>query len=76
MNLINIMVPQQTTMMTETNHMEEYHPLSDKWTLWAHLPHNTDWSINSYIPIFTFTTIENTIAIIESLPSILVENCM
>jgi hypothetical protein len=70
------MVTQQTTMMTETNHMEEFHPLSDKWTLWAHLPHNTDWSIKSYIPISTFTTVEDTIAVTENLPSILVENCM
>lgn len=70
------MVTHQTTMMTETNHMEEFHPLSDKWTLWAHLPHNTDWSIKSYIPIFTFTAVENTIAITENLPGILVENCM
>jgi hypothetical protein len=70
------MVTHQTTMMTETNHMEDFHPLSDKWTLWAHLPHNTDWSIKSYIPIFTFTSVEDTIAITENLPSILVENCM
>ena len=26
-------------------------PLSDKWVLWAHLPHNTDWSLKSYINI-------------------------
>ena len=26
----------------------KYRPLSDKWTLWAHLPHDIDWSINSY----------------------------
>jgi hypothetical protein len=56
--------------------MEELNPLSDKWTLWAHLPHNIDWSIKSYIPVFTFTSVEDTIAITESLPSILVENCM
>jgi hypothetical protein len=56
--------------------MESYHPLSDKWTLWAHLPHNTDWSIKSYIPISTFTTIEDAVAVTETLPSILVENCM
>ena len=55
---------------------ESHHVLSDKWTLWAHLPHNTDWSLKSYIPIFTFTTLEETIAITESLPPTLVENCM
>jgi hypothetical protein len=69
------MVIQETPMTTETL-QEEYHNLSDKWTLWAHLPHNTDWSINSYIKISTFTTVEETIAVTETLPSILVENCM
>jgi hypothetical protein len=70
------MESQQTTMTTATTNMESYHTLSDKWTLWAHLPHNTDWSMQSYIPIYTFETLEDTIAVIETLPSILVENCM
>jgi hypothetical protein len=70
------MVPLHTTMATEKSTTEEYHVLSDRWTLWAHLPHNTDWSIDSYIKVFTFTTIEETIAVTETLPNILVENCM
>jgi hypothetical protein len=77
MKLNNIMVTQQKTeIMTETINVDEFHPLSDKWILWAHLPHNTDWSINSYIQISVFNTIENTIAVTENLPSVLVENCM
>jgi hypothetical protein len=55
---------------------ESFHNLSCQWTLWAHLPHNTDWSLKSYIPIYTFSTMEEIIAIMETLPSILVENCM
>ena len=70
------MESQQNTMTTETPNKEEYNKLSDKWTIWAHLPHNTDWSIKSYIPITTFTTVEETIAVTETLPPILVENCM
>ena len=70
------MESQQNTMTTETINKEEYNKLSDNWTLWAHLPHNTDWSIKSYIPIATFTTVEETIAVTETLPQILVENCM
>jgi hypothetical protein len=69
------MVPLHTTMATEQI-KEEYHVLSDKWTLWAHLPHNTDWSIKSYIKVSTFNNVEDTIAVTETLPSILVENCM
>jgi hypothetical protein len=62
--------------MATTSTMESFHKLSQNWTLWAHLPHNTDWSIKSYIPISTFTTIEETIAVIETLPPVLIENCM
>ena len=68
------MVPHQHNMITtETN---EYHKLSDKWALWAHLPHNTDWSIKSYIKISTLSTVEEPIGVTESLPTLLVENCM
>jgi hypothetical protein len=71
------MESQHNTMTTETTtSVESFHNLSDKWTLWAHLPHNTDWSIQSYIPISTFKTVEETIAVTETLPAILVENCM
>ena len=70
------MDPPQNKMTTETPQTVEYHKLYDKWVLWAHLPHNTDWSINSYIKVFEFTTIEDTVALIEELPSVLVENCM
>lgn len=56
--------------------MDSFHELSDSWTLWAHLPHNTDWSLKSYISISTFSTVEETIAVTESLPKALVENCM
>jgi hypothetical protein len=55
---------------------DSFHDLSERWTLWAHLPHNTDWSIKSYIPIYTFGTIEEGVAVTETLPPILVENCM
>lgn len=55
---------------------QEYHALADRWTLWGHLPHNTDWSLKSYIPIATFSTVEETIAVTETLPPPLVENCM
>lgn len=70
------MLSQHSTMTTATSSADSFHRLSDKWTLWAHLPHNTDWSIKSYIPISTFSTVEETIAVTETLPSILVENCM
>ena len=70
------MDPLQNKMTTETPQTDKYHKLYDNWVLWAHLPHNTDWSVNSYIKVFEFTTIEDTVALIEKLPSVLVENCM
>ena len=42
------------------------HILSDKWVLWAHLPHDTDWSLNSYIRIHSVNTVEDAIALVET----------
>ena len=50
--------------------------LSDKWTLWAHLPHDTDWSLNSYKEIITLETIEDSLMLFENLPDVIVKNCM
>lgn len=51
-------------------------PLSDKWILYAHLPHDTNWSINSYKKILEFSNVEETIALFETLPVSMVKNCM
>lgn len=56
--------------------MTNHHKLSSKWTLWAHLPHNVDWSVKSYINVMTVSTVEEAIALVETLPSVLIENCM
>jgi hypothetical protein len=68
------MVIPQTMTSIETN--SELHTLNNKWTMWAHLPHDTDWSINSYKKILTMETVEETIALSETMPEILVKNCM
>lgn len=52
------------------------HELGDSWTLWAHLPHDTDWSVKSYKKILTFNTIEQAIALYETIPTPMVKNCM
>jgi hypothetical protein len=64
------------SLTTASSNMDNFHNLNDKWCLWAHLPHNTDWSMTSYIKIATFTTIENAISVTETLPNVLIENCM
>ncbi len=58
------------------NSIIQQHPLNDEWVFWAHLPHDTDWSLNSYKNIFNVKTIEETIAISEAFTSRLVNNCM
>ena len=30
------------------NDTSTFHKLKDSWTLWAHLPHDTEWNLNSY----------------------------
>jgi len=68
------MVVPQTTMATDTH--EGFHYLDDKWTMWAHLPHDIDWSITSYKKIYTIDTVEGAIALSETIPDVLVKNCM
>ena len=58
------------------NSAMQEHPLNDIWCLWAHLPHDTDWSLNSYKNIYSLKTIEEVIAISNALPIGLVKNCM
>jgi len=62
--------------MEASNDTTKFHVLNNRWNLWAHLPHDTDWSINSYKRILTIATVEEGIAVTETLPEILVKNCM
>jgi len=55
---------------------QQYNKLYDNWTLWAHLPHDTDWTVKSYKPILTFDTIEEAISLCETLPEKMIKNCM
>ena len=52
------------------------HKLYDNWTLWAHLPHDVDWSVDSYKQVTTFDSAESAIAVCETLPEKLINNCM
>lgn len=50
--------------------------LNNSWKFWVHLPHETDWSIDSYKSICNLDTLEESIALIENLSESLVSNCM
>tara|TARA_A100001011_G_scaffold141986_1_gene149987 strand:+ start:1312 stop:1833 length:522 start_codon:yes stop_codon:yes gene_type:complete len=52
------------------------HSLLDNWTLWAHLPHDINWDLNSYIQICDIETVEDATKLIENLPEVIIKNCM
>tara|TARA_B110001450_G_scaffold256463_1_gene287075 strand:- start:5921 stop:6454 length:534 start_codon:yes stop_codon:yes gene_type:complete len=56
--------------------INNYNKLYDKWTLWAHLPHDTNWNINSYKKIITFDSVESIVALYKEIPENMVKNCM
>ena len=53
-----------------------HHELSNKWVLWAHLPHDTDWTVKSYKKIYSVESVEDAVSITETIPDVLVKNCM
>lgn len=53
-----------------------FNQLSCNWTLWAHLPQDPNWSIDSYKLLWEFKTMQDTIAITETLPPGLILNGM
>lgn len=50
--------------------------LNNYWTLWIHLPHDTNWNIDSYKKICSFRYLEQAIALINQIEESLVVNCM
>lgn len=62
------------TMETQANSTE--HKLHNKWRVWAHLPHDTDWSLKSYKTIYDVDTVEKAIVLFETIPEQMVKNCM
>ena len=63
-------ISETTTTATTEN------KLYDKWTLWGHLPHDTNWTFESYIRILTFNTAEEITMLLETLPNEVITNCM
>jgi len=69
----NSVAPMEAVASTEA---PQLHSLHDKWTLWAHLPHDTDWTVKSYKEILTFDSVEQAITLCETLPEQMIKNCM
>ena len=53
-----------------------HHEIRNHLKMVAHLPHDTDWSLASYVEILTIFTVEEMITLTLSLPPIFVQNCM
>jgi len=66
----------QSKEVSNNSSSNNTHHLKNKWVLWAHLPHDPDWTIKSYKIIATFVSAEDAIAITETLPDALIKNCM
>jgi len=73
---MNIQSNKMNTITASTNTSSSLHPVKCGWMLWAHLPQDSDWSLTSYKRVSRFTSIEETVAITETLPESLVKNCM
>ena len=55
---------------------QQDHVLYDNWVLWAHLPHDTDWSLRSYNKIVELNSVEKVISCMNTVPTQMVKNCM
>ena len=64
----------QTEM--KSSQVTQKNKLFGKWVLWAHLPHDTDWSLSSYKEIICLESIEESLMLFENLPEIMIKNCM
>jgi len=53
-----------------------FHETFDTWKLYAHLPHDTDWTIHSYKYIAPIESVEELLSVQKHLPNELIQNCM
>jgi translation initiation factor 4E len=60
----------------QLNEPHKPHKLNDNWVLWAHLPHNTNWSLQSYKEILTISSVEDVVGVYKVIPDKLIKNCM
>lgn len=55
---------------------DTYHNLKYSWVIWAHLPHDTDWSLKSYKKLGSISSVEATIEMLNAIPDKVTKNCM
>lgn len=55
---------------------ENYHEIKSEWIFWAHLPHDTNWSLESYKKICSFKCVEDILGLYKIIPDVMIQNCM
>ena len=50
--------------------------LNKEWTIWSHLPHDTNWTEDSYKKLMDITYVEEIISLYETISDKLIKNCM
>lgn len=56
--------------------MMNFHETYSVWKLYAHLPRDTNWDMDSYKCIMTFDNIEHIVSHLENIPNFLIRKCM
>jgi hypothetical protein len=72
----SISTKMESHTISTTSSAPTHNKLYDKWSLWGHLPHEVDWTLKSYKHITILETVEQTIALYETLPEKMINNCM
>lgn len=55
---------------------QEWTPLLDKWVLYAHLPNDMSWTLDSYRHVLGFNALQEGVALARGLPDITIKKCM
>jgi hypothetical protein len=69
-------ITKMETQTPTTGSASTDYKLYDKWTLWAHMPHDTNWTFDSYIRILSFNSVHAIIMLLETIPDEMITNCM
>lgn len=72
----NPMLNRESESESESANECELHPLKNRWVLWGRLSNNTIWTISSYVKIATFTSLEQTMAIMDTLTETMIKSLM
>jgi hypothetical protein len=62
--------------MSTSTEIYKINKLNNNWVLWAHLPHDTNWSLDSYKKISNINYIEEYIELYKNIPDTMILKCM